>query len=481
MLIERKELIEGRGEDPAVPIEGFQINNIFVPAVLMEYWAQRASLKAASFGSAVSLAGIGAAFLGANLIGFSNHSTALAQACDSQRFASWDNSYSTLGLYSQCEGPASVWTIWPLSELQKRAQTKSNVLTTNLGRRTEKTLYEWLNFPYQEFPLDITSGEGNRLVSDDILTSLLSGNVKTPEGSQRIDALQKALNNYASQLWGSPVTLDFSNISDFYIDDSDQYNTLDKLTVDNLRFFGVSDGDIFRDNSRIQFDQDGNPVSIKEWQTRVRGGNAEVEEDDEGWIKLSDNPNEITRFGIRSKLVPISLKLMPVNEDPNFQALVVIDRSCGNVVEMYSIPIGIIPTMEILIATLTATPTQTLLPTRTRTPTPVETAMETPTVFIPRYGGGGGGFISFIPTPEQTVIPPVFTPQPTPDMTPTVPAVFTPQPTVVPATFTPQPTPGTPTAPAVFTPQPTPDMTPTVPAVFTPQPTAPAMFTPGGI
>ena len=409
-----------------------------------------------------TLAGLGLLSFGLAILPNSNQAQAKQEPieCSWDRGLAWSADKSTLSAYSECEG--AVFPVFPLTEKQEEARVRANVLTTNLGQPSDRTRYEWLNLPYQELPLDRVGG--GRLMADAELLEIMKGNTKTPEGSERIEALQLALNNYTSEQWGMPVTLDFNSLTNFYIEDRSQPNDISQLTVPNLNFFGVKDADLFRDNARIHF-RNGVPYEVKEWQTGLRidaarpnhviaeipskiGDYSVVIEESglEGWIQLSGSD---TRRGVRSQEVPISIMLAPVKEDPNYVMMIVMDRSCGNIIEMYPVPVTTIQAIEELIAEMTFTPTA--IPTSTNRPS----------------GGGGGGQpeqpTSVPPTGVPPTERPIFTPQPTQAI----------QPTVVPPTSVP------PTARPIFTPQPTAAIQPQPTAVQV-QPTARPVFTPSG-
>lgn len=369
--------------------------------------------------------------------------------CSTDRGLAWSTDNTILSVYSQCEGP--IFQVYPLTEKQEEARVRANVLTTNLGESTDRTRYEWLNVPYQELPLDRVGG--GRLMADAELLDIMKGNTKTPEGSEKVEVLQIALNNDASEINGYPTTLDFSNLTNLYLNDSSQPNNISQLTVETLKYFGVKDADLFRANARIHF-SNGSPVEVKEWQTGLRGagdrpnhviaeipsrlGNYSIvieESGLEGWIQLLDSD---TRRGIRNLEVPISIMLAPINEDPNYVMMIIMDRSCGNIIEMLPIPITSIEKVEELIEEMA-------------TPTP------TSPVGAPPPGGPGpsGPVPTSLPGPENTPIPVVTQPPvptspatPAPENTPipvptqvVVPTARpnTPAPTAVPAANTPIP------------------------------------------
>lgn len=350
MLYNKEQQIEERGEDPRKPIQAFSIRDrVFSP----DYFRSlgRRFYPIAVFGVS-----------GLALIGASQ-----AENCSSDRGLLWSGNHSTLSVASQCEG--AVFPLLPLTEKQEEARVRANVLTTNLG-----SVYAYLNVPALELPFDRVGG--GRLMADAELSEIMKGKTITPEGSERIEVLQMALNNYTSEQYGAPMTLDFNNLRPIYMEDSSQPNNLSLVTVDNLRYLGVKDADIFRANARIHF-QNGSPVEVKEWQTAIRPTEASpnyvisaiksrlgnysvlVEEDDEGWIALSNDPDASTAHGVRSKSVPVSLMLVPINEDPNNMMLVIVDRSCGNIIEAFPVPsiTNIEELIEEMLPTLTAIPT----------------------------------------------------------------------------------------------------------------------------
>lgn len=413
-----KESHEERGEDPREPITELEIENVFFTPVLTNHWASQArsfetgALRFAKrFGPLISLAGFGGTLVGISVLDSLNQSMAQAADCDPHRFLSLSNRGTAISVASQCDG--SIFNLLPWTANQEKAHTRGNALTTNLGHGDPTG---WLNFPAEVFPLDRNSG--GRLVADDYMTDILSGAPVIPEisanwnprASERINALQDALNMTASKLWQAPVTLDYSNIRNIYFNDMDQPNKISDITVDALRSLGVNDNEIFGKDTRIEFNAQGNPVAIWEWQTGIRTrvenspntvisalksnlGNyfTTVEEDDEGRIAITKDPEAFTVDGSRSQSVLISAMLIPLKEDINNMVLVISDRSCGNIIAIYSVPIGQI---EEQIATLT---TATETPTQTPTPKPAG------------QGGGGGGSAPAVPTeivaPTQVIVP----------------------------------------------------------------------------
>ena len=450
MLVNKEYQKEERGEDSREPIDAYSIRGrVFNPNYFNVFAAEARAFNkehvvlqfAKERWPLVALTVLGGSILIPSAM--DGGSSAYAEAeCSADRGLAWSTNGATLSVYSECEGP--IFQVYPLTEKQEEARVRANVLTTNLGESIDRTRYEWLNVPYQELPLDRVGG--GRLMADAELLDIMKGNTKTPEGSEKVEALQIALNNYASEINGYSTTLDFSNLTNLYLNDSSQPNNISQLTVETLKYFGVKDADLFRANARIHF-SNGSPVEVKEWQTGLRGagdrpnhviaeipsrlGNYSVvieESGLEGWIQLLDSD---TRRGIRSIEVPISIMLAPINEDPNYVMLIIMDRSCGNIIEMLPVPITSIEKVEELIEEMAA-------------PTPIST-----TVVSPPGGGGSGPGPENTPVPPQpTVIRPPSTPQPTPE-----------QPTVVPSTpirppSTPQPTSAIP-APTSVPPAPT--------------------------
>ncbi len=353
-------------------------------------------------GSLVLAAALGVATLKSNII------SAQEVSCDP--YISYNS--DRLILASDCLG--QIWD-FTLTPEQVAASGQPNDLTTNLSQIGDQTPYEWLNIPFEELIRDEVSKL--RKMTDQRFLELFQGQTNTDEGTARMAVLRDRIrDDLAASLGRNPedIKVDWPNFQLLYWDN--RRNTIGDLTQDNLHWLGVPSDQI--NSSGIGFSDDGSPATINEWQTRTSP--LRVEDDREGVITVSRDPNAFTRAGVRSANAPEPAIIGPIldAEGSNVISFAVVnsDGSCGNIITKFALPFkefkavtAPTPTGEIIVILFpTSKPAPTFNVTETPTPT------ETPRIF---YGGSGGGYIVYFvptPTPGETAVPfPTASPVPT--------------------------------------------------------------------
>lgn len=318
-----------------------------------------------------------------------------AADCDSGRFLTDHN--GALALASDCEG---IVYDFPNDINQQIASIRTVDLTQVLDSN-----YFMVSPGELRRILGPDQNTGYTRYSDSAVLRILNGDVQTPDGIDRLNALNAELTLEASQAIGEDVVLGGASL--FYWEDRDTPNTLGQHNKANLTWLGVTDESV-----HITYNADGNPIQFEDRQTafRPKGSGSpnkilvsvpssdgrqdvDVEPSTEGSINISyDNPT--TDRGVRPANEPVTEVLIDAtvkSTGAKWKILATLEGFCGNLIEVVKVQIG-----ELVKSETQPSETPTEIPTKTPTPKPAG------------QGGGGGGSAPAVPTeivaPTQVIV-----------------------------------------------------------------------------